>query len=328
MGMADSFTTEVKNEIAHSAGKGACCAGAELTGFIRACGAVTLAGRAGMGLRLTTGAAAVARRYKSLLESAGGVRVRLMVGEAAAVRRSHVYELSVAPGPACDALLANSGVISVTGGVREMKEGLGESVMRRKCCRRACLKGLFLGAGAVSDPDRGYDFELVFASEPTAAAARRLMNSFTDIHARLRQRRGAYVVYLKNSEQIRDALALIGAHAQLLRFENVRMLKDARERANRLNNCDAANMEKALGAAGRQLAAIRSIEAADGLDSLPDELIDTALTRIFHPDASLAEIGQLLNPPIGKAAASARFKKIEMIAGTGGGGTCATNNGY
>jgi DNA-binding protein WhiA len=326
--MADSFTTEVKNEIAHSGVKGRCCAAAELTGFIRACGSVTLAGRSGMGLKLTTGAAAVARRYKSLLESVYGVRVRLMVGEAAVVRRSRVYELSVSPGPACDALLAGAGVISVAGGVRQMKEGLGESVMRRKCCRKACLKGLFLGAGVVSDPERGYDFELVFASESTAADARRLMNSFTDIRARSRQRRGASVVYLKNAEQIRDALALIGAHAQLLRFENVRMVRDVRGRANRLNNCDAANMEKALGAAGRQLAAIRSIEAADGLDSLPDELIDTALTRIFHPDASLAEIGQLLSPPIGKAAASARFKRIEMIAGMGGEGTCATNNGY
>jgi DNA-binding protein WhiA len=312
--MADSFTTEVKNEIAHSAGKSPCCAAAELTGFIRACGSVTLAGRSGMGLRLATGVAAVARRYKSLLESVYGVRVRLMVGEAVANRRSHVYELSVAPGPAADALLIASGVISITGGVREMKEGLGESVMRKKCCRKACLKGLFLGAGAVSDPDRGYDFELVFSSESTAVSARRLIGSFTDLHARLRQRRGAYVVYLKNSEQIRDALALIGAHAQLLRFENVRMLRDVRGRANRLNNCDAANMEKSLGAAGRQIAAIRSIEAAGGLDSLPDELIDTALTRIFHPDASLAEIGQLLNPPIGKAAAAARLKKIEEAA--------------
>jgi DNA-binding protein WhiA len=86
-------------------------------------------------------------------------------------------------------------------------------------------------------------------------------------------------------------------------------------RANRVSNCDAANMEKALGAAERQLAAIREIERRDGLDSLPDELVDTALTRIFHPDASLAEIGQLLDPPLGKAAVGARFKRIARHAG-------------
>ncbi|MDR1495527.1 MAG: DNA-binding protein WhiA [Clostridiales Family XIII bacterium] len=311
--MADSFTTEVKNEMAHSGNKNRCCATAEITGFIRSCGAVTLAGKGGVGLKLTTGNAAVARRYKTLIESGFGVRVRLMVGEAAA-RRTHVYELSVPPGSAADVLLASTGVISVVGGKREMKTGLGESVMKKKCCRKACLKGLFLGAGIICDPEKGYNLEFVFASEATAVAARRLLNSFTDMHARLRQRRGNHVVYLKNAEQIKDVLTLMGAHARLLRFENVRMVRDMKGRANRLNNCDAANMEKALGASERQLAAIRAIEAADGLDALPGELIDTALTRIFHPEASLAEIGQLLNPPIGKAAVGARFKRIAEYA--------------
>jgi DNA-binding protein WhiA len=321
--MADSFTTEVKNEIAHSAGDAAavaargrrrgenpCCAAAEITGFVRACGSVTFSRKAGMGLKMATGNAAAARRYKVLIESAYGVRIRLMVGESAAVRRARVYELSVPPGRATDAMLAAAGILRIADGKREMREAFGEFTMQKKCCRRACLKGLFLGAGVVSDPDRGYGLEIALANESTAAAARRLMNGFTGIHARVRQRRGSHVVYLKNAEQIRDALAIIGAHAQLLKFENVRMVRDMKGRANRLNNCDAANMDKALGAAERQLAAIRSIEARDGLDSLPDELVDTALTRIFHPDASLAEIGRLLIPPIGKAAVGARFKRI------------------
>ncbi|MDR1292616.1 MAG: DNA-binding protein WhiA [Clostridiales Family XIII bacterium] len=313
--MAESFTTEVKNEIAHSGNKNPCCAAAEIAGFVRACGAVTLAGKAGPGVKLATGNAAVARRYKSLIESEYGVRVKLMVGESAAVRRSRVYELSAPPGPRTDALLASTGVMKLSGGVREMRLGIGESIVKRKCCRKACLKGMFLGAGEVNDPDKGYNLEIVFASETTAVAARRIINGFTDIHARVRPRRGDYVVYLKDAEQIKDVLTIIGAYAQLLRFENVRMVKEMKGRANRVSNCDAANMEKALGAAERQLAAIREIELRDGLDSLPDELVDTALTRIFHPDASLAEIGQLLNPQIGKAAVSARFKRIAAHAG-------------
>jgi DNA-binding protein WhiA len=241
-----------------------------------------------------------------------------MVGESAAVRRSRVYELSAPPGPKTDALLASTGVIRLSEGVREMRMGFDESIAKRKCCRKACLKGMFLGAGAVNDPEKDYNLEIVFTSETTAFAARRLINGFTDIHARVRPRRGGYVVYLKDSEQIKDVLAIIGAHAQLLRFENIRMVKDMKGRANRVSNCDAANMEKALGAAERQLAIIREIEIRDGLDSLPGELVDTALTRIFHPDASLAEIGQLLSPPIGKAAVSARFKRIAAYAETGG----------
>ncbi|MDR1043015.1 MAG: DNA-binding protein WhiA [Clostridiales Family XIII bacterium] len=317
--MAESFTTEVKNEIAHSGNKNPCCAVAEITGFMRACGFVTLTGKSGPGAKLATGNAAVARRYKSLIESEYGIKIKLMVGESAAVRRSRVYELSIPPGPKTDALLAATGVMKLSKGVREMRMGMSfdESIAKRKCCRKACLKGMFLGAGEVNDPEKGYNLEIVFASEATAVAARRLINGFTDIHARVRQRRGDYVAYLKDSEQIKDVLAIIGAHAQLLRFENVRMVKEMKSRANRANNCDAANMEKALGAAERQLAAIRKIELRDGLDSLPDELVDTALTRIFHPDASLAEIGQLLSPPIGKAAVSARFMRIAAYAEPG-----------
>ncbi|MDR2162408.1 MAG: DNA-binding protein WhiA [Clostridiales Family XIII bacterium] len=308
--MAESFTTRVKNEIAHSAGRNPCCVVAEITGFIRACGSVTLAGKAGVGLKMTTGSAAVARRYKVLIESMYGTKVRLMVGEGAAVRRTRVYELSILPGSAADAILVSAGIIKIAEEKREMLTEPVSFAMEKKCCRKACLKGLFLGAGLVSDPERGYDLEIMFANEANAAATRRLMNSFTGLRSRVRQRRGVHVVYLKDSEQIKDVLAIVGAHVQLLRFEEVRMVKDMKGHANRLGNCDTANMDRALGAAERQLAQIRSIEARDGLDSLPGELVDTALTRIFHPDASLAEIGRLLIPPIGKAAVGARFKRI------------------
>ncbi|MDR0596026.1 MAG: DNA-binding protein WhiA [Clostridiales Family XIII bacterium] len=317
--MADSFATDVKNELAHAENARACCAASELAGFIRGCGSVTLASpprgeRTGMGLKLATENAAIARRYKALIDEKYGVGARLMVGEAAAGRRSHVYVLSAPPSPKTDAMLAETGIAYMDGGERRLAAGFADRTIKRKCCRKACLRGLFLGAGTVSDPERGYNFEIVLASESAAAAVRRLLNSFTDMHARTRRRRGSHIVYLKNSEQIKDALTLMGAHAQLLKYENVRMLKEIKARANRVNNCDAANMEKSLGAAARQLEAINAIERRDGLDSLPGELIDTALTRIFHPDASLAEIGQLLNPPIGKAAVSARFRRIEEYA--------------
>jgi DNA-binding protein WhiA len=248
------------------------------------------------------------------METAYGAGAKLMVGEGAAVRRARVYELSVPPGPAADSILVASGIIRLAGGKREMREGHPDFAFGRKCCRKACMKGLFLGVGVVSDPEKGYNFEMAFTSEATASAARRLLNSFTGLRARVRRRRSSYVVYLKNSEQIRDALAIMGAHAQLLKFEEVRMVRGMKGHVNRLGNCDAANMDRALGAAERQLAQIRSIEARDGLDSLPDELIDTALTRIFHPDASLAEIGRLLIPPVGKAAVGARFKRIAEYA--------------
>jgi DNA-binding protein WhiA len=312
--MKNSFASNVKDEIARSGNEKACCAAAEIMGFIRACGSVTLVPGAGMGVRMTTGSAVLARRYKSLIESAFGVRTRLMVGEATIGRPSHVYELYAPPGKRADELLVATGAIKITASGRDLRQGFEESMIRRKCCRKACLKGLFLGAGTIKSPEKGYGFEITLSWEQTAAAVRRLMNSFTDIHSKVRRRRGSYVVYLKDSEQIKDILAIMGAHSQLLKYEKVRMIKNIKERTNRVNNCDVANMERALSAAERQLSAIREIESRDGLDSLPDELIDTALTRIFHPDATLSEIGAMLDPPIGKAAASARFKQIAHYA--------------
>jgi DNA-binding protein WhiA len=312
--MENSFAADVKNEIARAAGGKTCCSAAEIMGFIRACGSVTIVSGAGMGVKMQTGNAAVARRYKSLIESEYGVKTRLMVGEATVGRPSHVYELYAPPGKRAEDLLISAGVIKITESGRELRSGFGESMMKRKCCRKSCVKGLFLGAGTVIGPGKGYGLEITLSDEQTAVAVRRLLCSFSDIHARIRRRRASYVVYLKDSEQIKDILTIMGAHSQLLKYENVRVMKSVRERANRVNNCDVANMERALGAAERQLAAIREIERRDGLDSLPDELIDTALTRIFHPEASLAEIGALLDPPIGKAAAAARFKQIAEYA--------------
>jgi DNA-binding protein WhiA len=243
-----------------------------------------------------------------------GVNATLMVGEAALGRKSHVYELVVQPGVKAEKLLVQAGIISLSGDTRSLEGGFTNAIMRRKCCRKACLKGLFLGAGTMADPEKGYDLEIVLSSEQTAGAVRRLIGSFTDLHAGIRQRRGSYVVYMNASEEIKDILNIIGAHAQLLKFENVRVLKDVRNHTNRINNCDSANYEKSISAAERQIADIKSLQEADALETLPQDLFETALLRLGSPEASLKEIGALSRPPITKTAAAARFKRISGIA--------------
>jgi DNA-binding protein WhiA len=263
---------------------------------------------------MSTEHAAVARHIKTILSAHFGINATLMVGEAALGRGAHVYQLVISPGPKADKLLLQAGVISLAGDTRSLEGGFTNAIMKRKCCRKACLKGLFLGAGTMTDPEKGYDLEIVLSSEQTSVAVRRLINSFTDIRAKVRQRRGSYVVYLNVSEEIKDILNIIGAHAQLLKFENVRVLKDVRGHANRANNCDSANYEKSIRAADRQIADIKKLQEADALESLPPDLFETALLRLGSPEASLSEIGELSLPKITKAAVAARFKRIKAAA--------------
>jgi DNA-binding protein WhiA len=138
-------------------------------------------------------------------------------------------------------------------------EGICDGLLKTKCCRKAYLRGAFLGAGTLNDPEKGYHLEIVCGSEALAADIRRLFNSFTDIHAKIASRRGRFAVYLKNAGCIADILNILGAHGQLLAFENVRIVKDLRNRTNRISNCDNANLDKSLRAAEAHTRAIAGL---------------------------------------------------------------------
>jgi DNA-binding protein WhiA len=268
-------------------------------------------------VRLVTENAAVARRIKTLLSERFSADASLLVGEHSFARGRRAYALHLSGKRGGNRILRETDIVKPAGSRRHMEEGLSERFFRKKCCRKALLRGLFLGAGTVSDPKSGYNLELVFADEATAASARKLFGSFTDLKAGVRQRRGRIVVYLKDSEQIKDVLTIMGAHAKLLAFEDVRLMKELRGRTNRVNNCELANVDRALATSSRELDAIQSIRRRNLLDELPSGLLDTALIRLDHPDATLAELGALHTPPIGKSAVSARMKRIEKFAEEG-----------
>jgi len=305
-----SFSTDVKTEIARTLPERSCCASAELAGFIRASGFISLAGKKGVGLRMETEHAAVARHIKTLTRQSLGIDLSLMVGDAAMGRGKHLYGLVIKPGAKAQRLLSITGVLSEKKGDTSISAGFPPSIFRKKCCRKACLKGLFLGSGTMCAPEKAYDLELVLSNEQNAQAAKRLLNSFVDIHAKSRIRRGSHVVYINDSEQVKDVLGIIDAHSQLLKYESTRVLKEVRNKTNRLNNCDSANFDRSSSAAEEQIAKILKIRSSGELDKLPGKLIDTALLRLEHPDATLSELGALHDPGLSKSAVAARMKKI------------------
>ena len=165
----------------------------------------------------------------------------------------------------------------------------------------------------MSDPEKSYHFEIVCASEARAVQLQTMMDSF-GVDAKIVLRKKTYVVYLKEGSQIVDLLNVMEAPVALMEFENVRILKDMRNTVNRKVNCETANINKTVSAAVKQMDDIRYIQAVIGLDGLPDNLREMALVRLERPDATLKELGEALNPPVGKSGVNHRLRKLGILA--------------
>ncbi|MEG0392745.1 MAG: DNA-binding protein WhiA, partial [Anaerovoracaceae bacterium] len=195
-------------------------------------------------------------------------------------------------------------------GMNYISDGIYEGLIKTKCCRKAYLRGVFLGAGTMTNPQKEYQFEIVCATDILATNIRKLINSFVDLHAKKIPRKKEYIVYVKESGQILDLMAIMGAHSQYFVYEDVRFKKELRNDANRLSNCDQANIDKAVAAASRQIEYINKV----GLENLPRKLREIAELRIENPDVSLVELGALLDPPLKKSGVNSRLKRIEELA--------------
>ena len=186
-------------------------------------------------------------------------------------------------------------------------------LLQKTCCRRAYLRGVFLMTGSVSDPSKSYHLEIVFQRQEDARMIVKLMDSL-GFGARVSTRKGRFVVYLKESEQISDLLGAMGATLCLMKLENERILKDIAGKINRQVNFDAANLKKTGVTSKRQREDIEYIERTVGLGTLPATLQQAAHLRLEMPDASLQELSEASQPHVGKSGINHRLKKLETIA--------------
>ncbi|MDO4618086.1 MAG: DNA-binding protein WhiA [Clostridia bacterium] len=194
-----------------------------------------------------------------------------------------------------------------------MSEEMSESLIPFDCCKKAFLEGAFLGGGSVSEPNKKYHMEFDTKTKAYAEDLQKLLAE-QQISAKISERRSRYSVYIKDIESIAAVLGLIGQGAAALEFYNVSVEKELRNEANRIANCDIANLEKQGRAASKQLAAIKKIEKTIGLDSVSDVLKEMAIARKEYPDDTIGELGARLNPPIGKSGVNHRLKRLIEIA--------------
>lgn len=310
-----SFATETKNELARINVDKKCCMLAELAGFIRVCGSVRILGGGKLDIVMSTELPAVVRHYKKLIKSYFGVDTGIKVSEGAALQKGRSYFITIGPEQLSEQILRETGLLMIREGRNFISDGIYSGIIRTKCCRKAYLRGLFIGAGTVSNPEKGYHLEIVCRSETLGNDTKKLFNSFVDINAKVSIRRKEYPVYLKDSGQIMDVLAIIGAHSQYFAFENILLTKEMRNAANRQSNCDQANIDKTLEASMRQISNIKKIAEKKGLKSLSVKLRQVALARLENPEATVAELGEMMNPPLKKSGVYNRLMKIEEIAG-------------
>lgn len=186
-------------------------------------------------------------------------------------------------------------------------------LLKSSCCKRAFLRGAFLSVGSMSDPHKGYHLEFVCTQECKAEQLRDVMQGF-GIDAKIVLRKKYYVVYLKEGSCIVDLLNVCEAHKALMDFENLRILKEMRNSVNRRVNCETANITKTVNAATRQIEDIEYLRDYYGFQNLPDNLRQIAEVRLEHPDAPLKELGNYLEPPVGKSGVNHRLRKISELA--------------
>ena len=186
-------------------------------------------------------------------------------------------------------------------------------VVQQPCCRRSFIRGAFLAAGSMSDPEKSYHFEIVCAAEAMAEQVKELLCSF-ETDAKIVQRKKVYVVYVKEGSQIVDILNIMEAHVSLMELENVRILKEMRNTVNRKVNCETANINKTVSAAVKQVEDITYLRDTIGFEKLSEGLEEIALARLSHPEASLKELGELLSPPVGKSGVNHRLRKLSELA--------------
>ena len=196
---------------------------------------------------------------------------------------------------------------------KRIVEAIQSLYLEKICCKRAFIRGAFMATGSMSDPNKSYHFEIVCKTVEQAERLQELMQEF-ETDAKIVERKHHHVVYLKEGSQIVDMLNVMEAYVSLMNLENVRIVKEVRNSINRKVNCETANINKTVNAAIKQIADIELIRDTVGLDKLPKPLQEIALVRLEYPEAPLKELGNYLNPPVGKSGINHRLRKIAAFA--------------
>ena len=307
-----SFSAKVKGEICRYTDISKEEALAELSAIMKGSGTIGFSGK-GLSFRITTENPASARHIITILKEHFDIHSKLMVKKSNSLKKNNIYMVLIDEEMGVRDLLQETGIFREIDGVLTIDYKIDPEMVKTEEYKKAYIRGAFIGGGSVTNPEKTYHLEFVTHSEEYALDLSKLINSF-GLNSKVIQRKNSFIIYIKEGEQIVDLLNIVGAHTSLLELENIRIMKEMRNNVNRLVNCETANLSKTVNAAVRQVESIKLIQNSIGLQRLPKNLKEVAELRLSYPDESLKELGEMLDPPVGKSGINHRLRKIEKIA--------------
>lgn len=302
-----SFASEMKNELTRIEVDEE-NAKAELSALIRMNGALSLSNQQFV-INVQTENATTARRIYSLIKKVFNVEVELLVRKKMKLKKNNIYicRIKVRAREILDELgILKSGVFT---------HEIDEALIHDDEMRRSYLRGAFLAGGSVNNPETSsYHLEIFSLYEDHSEGITQLMNKY-ELNAKHLERKKGSIAYLKEAEKISNFLSLIGGYQALLKFEDVRIVRDMRNSVNRLVNCETANLNKTVSAAMKHVESIRLIDQEIGLDNLPERLREIAKLRVEHQEVSLKELGEMMTSGnISKSGVNHRLRKLNEMA--------------
>ncbi|WP_075573303.1 DNA-binding protein WhiA [Megasphaera coli] len=299
-----SFAEDVKNEIAHYEGGDKDSRRAELSALLRMGGTVIYGADGTTGVEFSTSNNAVARRALAGWRIISSVVPEVRIRRGLKLRKKNYYILRMLPSGETEAALTALHVYPV-------KQDFSSMRLKKNEHGRAFLRGAFMGGGSVNKPSGDYHLELMTPDGEFAAFLLKLMRRFR-LPAKMTDRKGEYLVYIKEGNGVSSFLQYIGADRAYMEFESVRVIKEMRNNVNRVVNCETANLQKTVDAAVAQIRDIESIQASGRYANLTSKLRETAEMRLENPEATLSELAELSG--LTKSGLSHRFQKIRKIA--------------
>ena len=302
-----SFASEMKNELTRiEVDKEN--AKAELSALIRMNGALSLSNQQFV-INVQTENATIARRIYSLIKKVFNVEVEILVRKKMKLKKNNIY--------ICRTKMRSREILHDLGILKEgvFTHDIDADMIKDDEMRRSYLRGAFLAGGSVNNPETSsYHLEIYSLYESHSEGLTNLMNYY-DLNAKHIERKKGSITYLKEAERISDFLSLIGGYQALLKFEDVRIVRDMRNSVNRLVNCETANLNKTVSAAMRQVENIKLIDQEIGLDNLPDRLREIAKLRVDNQEISLKELGEMVSTgTISKSGVNHRLRKLNELA--------------
>ena len=308
-----SFSSRVKEELSRQLSLARHCQIAEIAAIISLCGKIMISEYDRYCIKIQTENVAVARKYFTLLKKTFNISTDVSIRKNAYLHKNTTYAIIIKKHEDAIRVLQAARLLDADGEIGENLSIVGNLVIQQPCCRRAFIRGAFLASGSISDPEKFYHFEIVCAARAKAEQLREIIGTF-GLDAKIVLRKKYYVVYIKEGSQIVDILNVMEAPLALMELENIRILKEMRNSVNRQVNCETANINKTVSAAVKQIEDINYIQDTIGFDGLPENLEQMARLRLARPDATLKELGEALDPPVGKSGVNHRLRKLSTLA--------------